>query len=76
MAALCGSIGQLGAQIDGPVWAGQSRSQPATQLDQQTGHQDAALGMVIADMHSTVGMSGEGLGNVMRPTPDIDLQVR
>ncbi len=48
----------------------------AVELDQVTGHRDAGLGMFIADMLGAVGKYDDGLGYVMRPTPDVDLQVR
>lgn len=48
----------------------------AMELDQQTGQRDAGLGMVIADMLGAVGMHADGLGYALRPTPDVDLQIR
>lgn len=48
----------------------------AMDLDRQTGHQNAELGIVIADMLGNIGMHADGLGYASRPTPDRDLQIR
>jgi YaiO family outer membrane protein len=48
----------------------------AMDLDRQTDHQDAQLGMVIADMLGHIGLHNDGLGYASRPTQDQDLLIR
>lgn len=48
----------------------------ALDLDRQTGHRDAELGLLIADMFAAAGSRERGLPLVDRPTSDADLRVR